>query len=47
VPYRVRVGDAEINTWGDGFLNFRFFFWKRFGLNRTRTEWGPNDDTQL
>jgi len=47
VPYRVRVGDAEINTWGDGFLNFRFFFWKRFGLNRTRSEWGPNDNTQL
>tara|TARA_B100001123_G_C15211497_1_gene987464 strand:- start:23 stop:778 length:756 start_codon:yes stop_codon:yes gene_type:complete len=41
VPYRTRVGDAEINTWGDGWKNFKFFFAKRFGINRTLTEWGP------
>lgn len=44
VPYRERVGDAEINTWGDGWKNFRFFFSKRFGINRTLTEWGPLAD---
>ena len=47
VPYRVRVGDAEINTWGDGWLNFRFLFAKRFGINRTRSDWGPDENTQV
>ena len=41
VPYRARVGDAEINTWGDGWKNFKFFFAKRIGMNKTLTEWGP------
>ena len=43
VPYRPRVGDAEIHTWGDGWKNFKFLFAKRFGLNRTRTPWGSRD----
>ena len=47
VPYRVRVGDAEINTWGDGWLNFRFLFAKRLGINRTRSDWGPDENTEL
>ena len=47
VPYRPRVGEAEINTWGDGWLNFRFLFAKRFGINRTRSDWGPDEDTQV
>ena len=45
VPYRTRVGDAEINTWGDGWKNFKFLFAKRIGINKTRTEWGPLDDS--
>lgn len=40
VPYRPRVGDAEIHTWGDGWKNLRFLFFKRVGLHRTRTAWG-------
>ena len=24
VPYRARVGEAEIHTWGDGWKNLRF-----------------------
>lgn len=44
VPYRPRVGEAEIHTWGDGWKNLRFIWAKRFGLHRTRTEWGPLDD---
>jgi glycosyltransferase involved in cell wall biosynthesis len=44
VPYRERVGEAEIHTWGDGWKNLRFLYAKRFGLHRTRTEWGPLDD---
>jgi len=40
VPYRPRVGDAEIHTWGDGWKNLRFLFFKRVGLHRTRTTWG-------
>ena len=44
VPYRPRVGEAEIHTWGDGWKNLKFIWAKRFGLNRTRTEWGPLDD---
>ena len=43
VPYRPRVGDAEIHTWGDGWKNFKFLFAKRLGLNRTRTPWGGRD----
>ena len=43
VPYRPRVGDAEIHTWGDGWKNFKFLFAKRIGLNRTRTPWGSRD----
>ena len=41
VPYRPRVGIAEINTWTDGRKNLFFLFLKRFGLNRTLTPWGP------
>ena len=41
VPYRTRVGQAEINTWGDGWKNFKFLFAKRLGINRERTSWGP------
>ena len=44
VPYRERVGEAEIHTWGDGWKNLRFLYSKRFGLARTKTEWGPLDD---
>jgi glycosyltransferase involved in cell wall biosynthesis len=40
VPYRPRVGEAEIHTWGDGWKNLRFLFARRFGLHRTRTPWG-------
>ena len=43
VPYRPRVGDAEINTWSDGRKNLFFLYLKRFGLNRTRTPWGPEE----
>jgi len=43
VPYRPRVGDAEIHTWGDGWKNFKFLFAKRVGLNRTKTPWGGRD----
>ena len=43
VPYRARVGDAEINTWGDGLLNLRFLFTHRLGLTRSLTPWGPRD----
>ena len=43
VPYRTRVGQAEINTWGDGWKNFKFLFSKRMGLNRETTSWGPRD----
>ena len=41
VPYRPRVGEAEINTWGDGLLNLRFLFTHRLGLTRQVTQWGP------
>ena len=44
VPYRPRVGEAEIHTWGDGWKNLRFIWAKRFGLHRTRTEWGSLPD---
>ena len=44
VPYRVRVGDAEINTWGDGRKNLLFLFSMRFGLAKTKTPWGPESD---
>ena len=44
VPYRERVGEAEIHTWGDGWKNLRFLYAKRVGLARTRSEWGPLDD---
>ena len=40
VPYRPRVGEAEINTWGDGLLNLRFLFTHRLGLTRQVTPWG-------
>ena len=43
VPYRPRVGDAEIHTLGDGWKNFKFLFAKRVGLNRTRTPWGSRE----
>tara|TARA_B000000460_G_scaffold203977_1_gene150808 strand:- start:280 stop:540 length:261 start_codon:yes stop_codon:yes gene_type:complete len=41
VPYRPRVGEAEINTWGDGLLNLRFLFTHRLGLTQQITPWGP------
>lgn len=41
VPYRARVGEAEIHTWGDGWKNLRFLYARRFNLHRTRTPWGP------
>ena len=41
VPYRPRVGEAEINTWGDGLLNLRFLFTHRLGLTQQKTPWGP------
>jgi len=44
VPYRPRVGEAEIHTWGDGWKNLRFLFARRFGLNRTRTPWGGREE---
>lgn len=44
VPYRERVGEAVINTWGDGLLNLRFLFTHRLGLTRQLTPWGPNQD---
>ena len=43
VPYRPRVGVAEINTWADGWKNFKFLFAKRLGLNREVTPWGPEE----
>ncbi|MGB0814657.1 MAG: glycosyltransferase family 2 protein [Poseidonia sp.] len=43
VPYRPRVGEAEIHTWGDGWKNLKFLFARRFGLHRTRTPWGGLD----
>jgi hypothetical protein len=43
VPYRPRVGEAEIHTWGDGWKNFKFLFARRFGFNRTLTPWGGRD----
>jgi hypothetical protein len=44
VPYRPRVGDAEIHTWGDGWKNLKFLFSRRFGLNKTLTPWGGRDE---
>jgi len=44
VPYRPRVGEAEIHTWGDGWKNLRFLYAKRFGMHRTVTEWGALPD---
>ena len=43
VPYRERVGEAEINTWRDGLLNLRFLFTHRLGLTREKTPWGPKN----
>lgn len=43
-PYRPRVGEAEIHTWGDGWKNLKFLYSKRFGLNKTVTDWGPLSD---
>jgi len=44
VPYRPRVGEAEIHTWGDGWKNLRFLYARRVGLHKTATEWGPGQD---
>jgi len=44
VPYRQRVGEAVIHTWGDGWKNLRFLYFKRIGLHRTRSPWGPLPD---
>ena len=46
VPYRERVGEAVIHTWGDGWKNLRFLYFKRIGLNRTRTPWGHLEDSK-
>ena len=43
VPYRTRVGDAEINTWRDGLGNLLSLFTLRMGLTRERTPWGLDD----
>jgi glycosyltransferase involved in cell wall biosynthesis len=43
VPYRPRVGEAEIHTWGDGWKNLKFLFLKRLGIHRTLTPWGGRD----
>jgi len=43
VPYRPRVGEAEIHTWGDGWKNFKFLFARRLRLHRTLTPWGGRD----
>jgi len=43
VPYRSRVGDAEINTWRDGLGNLLSLFTLRMGLTRERTPWGLDD----
>ena len=43
VPYRPRVGEAEIHTWGDGWKNLKFLFLRRFGLHSTKTPWGGLD----
>ena len=44
VPYRQRVGEAVIHTWGDGWKNLRFLYVKRIGLARSKTEWGGLSD---
>ena len=43
VPYRSRVGDAEINTWRDGLGNLLSLFTLRMGLTRERTPWGLDE----
>ena len=43
VPYRPRLGEAEINTWSDGWRNLRFLYAMRFGLRRAKTLWGPEN----
>ncbi|UCH88909.1 MAG: glycosyltransferase family 2 protein [Thermoplasmata archaeon] len=30
VPYRMRVGEVKLDTWGDGWNNLKFLFRKRF-----------------
>ena len=30
VEYRIRIGDIKLNTWGDGWGNWKFLFKKRF-----------------
>ena len=43
VPYRPRVGEAEIHTWGDGWKNLKFLFARRLRLHKTLTPWGGRD----
>ena len=43
VPYRPRVGEAEIHTWGDGWKNLKFLFARRVRLHKTLTPWGGRD----
>jgi len=31
IEYRIRLGDVKLNTWGDGSLNWKFLWKKRFG----------------
>ncbi len=44
VPYRPRVGDAEIQTWNDGMKNLLFLWRMRFGMRRELTPWGENQN---
>ena len=30
VEYRIRIGDIKLDTWGDGWGNWKFLFRKRF-----------------
>lgn len=31
IPYRVRIGEVKLDTWGDGWKNLKFLFKKRMG----------------
>ena len=30
VPYRIRIGEIKLDSWGDGWKNLKFLFRKRF-----------------
>ena len=40
VPYRPRIGEAEINTWSDGWKNLKFLYSMRLGFRKEKTSWG-------